>query len=155
MGLTRNYWPSDSFSGFWKCRFEPKTQPYIDAEISGLTLSPYWDVNKPSKVVLFIRIQLFRILQGNTTMHDYTTSYNCYCLCIAGHKFYYIITISKVKAFVFLIEYNFCMIWLMTYFWFTHLHTASLLFILLLIQSQIVGNSEIRTVFPQINAIFV
>ena len=35
-----------------------------------------------------IRIQLFRILHINTTMHAYTINYHCYHLCIAGHKFY-------------------------------------------------------------------
>ena len=28
--LTRNYSPSESFSGFQNCRFEPSTRPYID-----------------------------------------------------------------------------------------------------------------------------
>ena len=40
VGLTRNSSPYKSFSGFRKCRFEPRTRRYIDIEISGQTLSP-------------------------------------------------------------------------------------------------------------------
>ena len=35
VGLTHIFFPSESFSGFQKCRFEPRTQPYIDTKISG------------------------------------------------------------------------------------------------------------------------
>ena len=57
-----------------------------------------------------------------------------------------IISNSKVKSFVFLIEFNLCIIRLMTYFRCTHLHTASLSFIVLLMRFNINGDSKVRTV---------
>ena len=43
------------------------------------------------RVVLFIQIKLFGILNINTKMHAYVIDYYCYCLCIVGHKFYYFV----------------------------------------------------------------
>ena len=45
-------------------------------------------MNKVSQVVLFIPIQLSRILRINTIIHTYKINYYCHCCFIAGHKFY-------------------------------------------------------------------
>ena len=50
---------------------------------------------------------------------------------------------------------HFSMIGLITYFWCIHLHTASISFLVLLIQSNIVGNSKARIVIFRLNTIFV
>ena len=86
-------------------------------------------VNKLSQVVLFIWVQLFRILNIITTMPAYTIYYYCYCLCILGHKFYCFVDSIKHhqeqrgKCIFFLTHYNWHTIRLIPLFWCPHLHT--------------------------------
>ena len=73
-------------------------------------------------------------------MHYNTINPYCYChhylllLCITGYKFYYFIDsvdhcweLQDKSSFLFPNEYNFCTIWLISYFWCTHIHTSSLI----------------------------
>ena len=48
---------------------------------------------------------------------------------------------------------DFCKIWLIPYFWYTHFHTSSLKYIVLMIQSNIVGNSNISANLIQLDSL--
>ena len=115
------------------------------------SLKPHYTLLKNGKsICYFYTDTIFLILHVNNKFHAYTIDYCCYCLWIAGHRCYFFFNKIKHlreqqgKYMYFPTEYNSCMIWLIPYFQWTHLHTESLSFIVSSIIYYIMSKIEVR-----------
>ena len=68
-------------------------------------------VNKLSQAVMFLRIQLFRIIHVNTVIHAHKIGSYCY-----PHNYCFVCTLPVISFFF--------LIWLIPYFRCTHIHTS-------------------------------